>query len=170
MNSSSSNLSSVARDLSAAQKKAAKGGRKGDEASASVDEASRQWESQAPYVFEQLQALDERRINNLRDVLTQLQTHEVDQVERSRASAESCLNALLSLETADEIRTFVAKVAGGGPGLSRRRSSATNSTRPTTSTTQPPASSATSIDARSLYAKAEQSGQCAWAAGNASEE
>ena len=139
VNSSSSNISSVARDLSAAQKKAAKGGKKGDEANASVDEASRQWESQAPYVFEQLQALDERRINNLRDVLTQLQTHEVDQVERSRASAESCLNALLSLETADEIRTFVAKVAGGGPGLSRRRSSATNSTRPTTSSTQPPA-------------------------------
>ena len=139
LNSSQSNISSVARDLSNAQKKAAKGGRKADEASASVDEASRQWESQAPYVFEQLQALDERRVNNLRDVLTQFQTHEVDQIERSRASAESCLNALLSLETADEIRTFAAKVAGDGTGLSRRHSSATTSTRPTTSSLQPPA-------------------------------
>ena len=139
LNSSLSNISSVAKDLSAAQKKAAKGGRRADEASASVDGASRQWESEAPYVFEQLQALDERRINNLRDVLTQLQTHEVDQVERSRTSAESCLNALLSLETADEIRTFTAKVAGGGPALNRRPSSPPSSTRPTTSTNQPPA-------------------------------
>ena len=143
LNSSQSNISSVAQDLSNAQKKAAKGGRKAEQATGSIDEASRQWESQAPYVFEQLQALDERRVNNLRDVLTQFQTHEVDQVERSRASAESCLNALLSLETADEIRTFAARVGEGqGRGLAlpvRERSSTTNSSlRPATASAQTP--------------------------------
>lgn len=142
VNNSQQNISSIAKELSAAQKKAdkanVKGGRKADEASTSVDQAAQQWESQAPYVFEQLQALDERRVNNLRDVLTQFQTHEVDQVERNRASAESCLNALLNLETADEIRTFAAKVAGGRAGLGRRRSSAAASTRPATSSLQVP--------------------------------
>lgn len=139
---SQSNISSVAKELSNAQKKAdklnAKGGRKADEASTSVDEAAQQWESQAPYVFEQLQALDERRTNNLRDVLTQFQTHEVDQIERNRASAESCLNALLNLETSDEIKTFAAKIAGGRGIPLRRRSSAAASTRPASASLQVP--------------------------------
>ena len=136
--SSQGNLSSIAKELESAQKKAAKGGRKAEEASSSVAEASRSWESEAPYIFEQLQALDERRVNHMRDVLTQLQTHEVDQVERTRASAESCLNALLSIETADEIKTFAAKTAGGRDSLMRRQSSAAGSTRPPSSSAQIP--------------------------------
>lgn len=137
------NLAAIAKEWSHAQKKAeklnAKGSRKADGASSSADDAAHQWESQAPYVFEQLQALDERRINHLRDVLTQLQTHELDQIEKSRASAESCLNALLNLETADEIKTFAAKVSEGGRGsLARRRSSATASARPPSSSLQAP--------------------------------
>lgn len=132
------NLVSLAKDLSHAQKKAAKGGRKGDTASSTVEEASRQWESQAPYVFEQLQAVDETRLNHLRDVLTQFQTHEVDAIEKNRLSAESILNALLNVETADEIKTFAARHAGRPGSLSRRRSSATPSARPTTSQTRAP--------------------------------
>src|SRR5271154_3498333 len=115
------NLASLAKDLDKAQSKADKLKDKSGKTSAdkvaninsSVDDASQQWESQAPYVFEQLQSLDETRVNFLRDALTQFQTHEVDQVERNRTSAESCLNALLNIETADEIKAFAAKISGG---------------------------------------------------------
>ena len=113
------NLASVAKDFDNAHRKAGKlsGGKssanKVANATSDVEAANQQWESQAPYVFEQLQSLDETRINHLRDVLTQLETHEVDLVERNRISAESCLNALLNINTADEISTFVAKVSGG---------------------------------------------------------
>ncbi|RMZ87909.1 hypothetical protein DV736_g4860, partial [Chaetothyriales sp. CBS 134916] len=132
--SSQGNLASIARGVESAQKKAAKGGRKAEDATSSVGEASHSWESQAPYIFEQLQALDEQRINHLRDVLTQLQTHELDQVERSRTSAESCLNALLNVETADEIKAFAGKAAAGRRNtVPARRSSAAGSTRPASS-------------------------------------
>ena len=111
------NLVTIARDVENAQKKASKvsagksSASKVANATSDVEAANQQWESQAPYVFEQLQALDESRVNHLRDVLTQLQTHEVDQVERSRATAESVLNELLSVDTSDEISTFVARNA-----------------------------------------------------------
>ncbi|RMD39777.1 hypothetical protein DV735_g5359, partial [Chaetothyriales sp. CBS 134920] len=147
VSSSHPNLASIARGIESAQKKAAKGGRKAEDATSSVDEASRAWESQAPYVFEQLQALDEQRINHLRDVLTQLQTDELDHVERVRTSAESCLNALLNVETADEIKAFAGKAAAARRGSLGRRSSAiagagANSIRPASSsasTHHPPA-------------------------------
>ena len=140
------NLASIAKDFDNAQKKADKLRDKSGRGSAdrlahvssNVDEASQQWESQAPYVFEQLQSLDETRVNHLRDVLTQFQTHEVDQVERTRTSAESCLNALLNIETADEIKTFAARASSGRANLTRRRSSATGSARPLSAHMPPP--------------------------------
>ncbi len=132
------NLNNVAKELSGAQKKAAKGGRRADNASSTVEDASRQWESQAPYVFEQLQVVDETRVNHLRDVLTQFQTHEVDSIEKDKISAESCLGALLNVETADEIKTFAARAATGPPSILRRLSSATGGGRPPTSLRPPP--------------------------------
>lgn len=134
------NLNSLAKELVNAQRKAAKGGRKADSASSTVEDASRQWESQAPYVFEQLQALDETRVNHLRDVLTQFQTHEVDAIEKNRLSAESCLNALLNIETADEIKTFATRASSTRNSLPRRRSSAaaSASARPPSSHLRPP--------------------------------
>ncbi|KAL8687813.1 MAG: hypothetical protein Q9224_005044, partial [Gallowayella concinna] len=117
------NLAAIAKELDTAHKRVDKiqGGRGhakniGDATSA-VEAITREWESQAPYVFEQLQALDENRINHLRDVLTQLQTHEVDQVERNRISAESCLDALLSVDTKEEISAFVARTSAGAPTI-----------------------------------------------------
>lgn len=113
------NLASVAKEVEVAQRKASKlsGGKtsanKVANATSDVEAANQQWESQAPYVFEQLQSLDESRINHLRDALTQLETHEVDLVERNRVNAESCLNALLNVDTSDEISTFVARISGG---------------------------------------------------------
>ena len=123
------NLAAVAKDLDGAQKKAQKlaGGKsnasKVASATSDVDHANQEWDSQAPYVFEQLQALDESRVNHLRDVLTQFETHEVDLVERNRITAESCLNALLNVNTADEISTFVARNAGGDQSVPRRQAS-----------------------------------------------
>ena len=136
------NLNALARDFDEAQKKADKlAGKKGKGdgtkvalALSSVQEASQQWESQAPYIFEQLQALDEHRVNHLRDVLTQLQTHEMDQLEKSRGVAEIVLNALLSVNTADEISTFVAMTSEGVPSLTAPR----RASRPATSSAAAP--------------------------------
>ena len=126
------NLSSLVRELETAQKRQDKiKDKKGPSAdriahaNITADETQAQWDSQAPYVFEQLQAADEARLNHLRDVLTQYQTHEADHTERNRAAAESCLNALLSVETADEIASFAARTVGEGRNRSRRQSAAT---------------------------------------------
>lgn len=108
------NLQSLAQDVERAQQKADKmRGRDGGANTGDVESAMAQWQSQAPYVFENLQALDEARIATLRDALTQFQTHEMDQVERNRVSGEQCLNVLLNVETADEIKTFAQKAAQG---------------------------------------------------------
>lgn len=136
------NLASIARDVTKAREKAeksnAKSGRRAEDAATGVEDTSREWETQAPFVFEQLQALDENRVNHLRDVLTQFQTHEADQVERNRASAESCLNALLNIETVDEIKTFAARVQQGRGVNSRRQSFPLGEQRPSSSGIVPP--------------------------------
>lgn len=127
-------LTGLAKNVEAAQKKVDKAREKGAKnaeklagAISSAEEVSQQWDTRAPLVFEQLQAADEGRLNQLRDVLTQLVTHEVDQVERCRQAAESCLNVLLNVETADEIKTFAAKMMGNrrpvSPVRSRRQPS-----------------------------------------------
>ncbi|KAF7597545.1 hypothetical protein BBP40_000023 [Aspergillus hancockii] len=117
-----SDLATLAKNLEASHKKVEKAKEKGPKgadklagAIAAAEEVKQQWESRAPFVFEQLQAADESRLNHLRDALTQLETHESDQVERCRQAAETCLNVLLNVETADEIKTFAAKVNGGRP-------------------------------------------------------
>ena len=123
LSNSQGNLASVAKDYDLAQRKAdkAKIGR-GAKASDDFDTAAAQWSSVAPFTFESLQAADERRCNHLRDVLTQLETHEVDQIEKARRAAEGVLNALLNVETADEIKTFAVRSAGGRYRPERRQS------------------------------------------------
>ena len=111
------NLTTMAKEVEAANRKAVRLREKGTKAAAGkvasataeVDSANNQWESQAPFIFEKLQAVDESRIDHLRDILTQLQTHELDQIERTRSAAEKCLNALLNVNTREEILTFVNK-------------------------------------------------------------
>nr|POE96535.1 cytoskeletal protein syp1 [Quercus suber] len=131
------NLRSMAKDVEAALAKVEKLGQKGDRVDSSkladanheVEETKAQWLSQAPYVFENLQEVDEARLNHLRDVLTQFETHEVDLVEKSRQTAEHCLNVLLQVETADEITTFALKAVASKPRQERvSRSSAGPST------------------------------------------
>lgn len=115
------NLASLARDIETAGKRSDRLAHKGQRANTAnvananneLDMAQSQWDNQAPYVFEQLQAVDESRLNQLRDILTQFQTHEVDRVEKDRALAEQCLNVILNVETADEIKTFALRIAQG---------------------------------------------------------
>ena len=111
------NLTSMARDVENAQKKSerlnTKGSNNASRADSELETAQSQWAAQAPYVFESLQALDETRLNQLRDVLTQFQTHEIDAIEKTRVSAESVLNVLLNIETADEIKTYALRIASG---------------------------------------------------------
>ncbi|KAF2863024.1 hypothetical protein K470DRAFT_293184 [Piedraia hortae CBS 480.64] len=74
-----------------------------------ADQTHNRWDSQAPAAFEKLQVADEARLSHLRDVLTQLQTHEIDLVAKNQTTAEHCLNVLLSMQPEDEIKTFVIK-------------------------------------------------------------
>ncbi|KAF2735378.1 hypothetical protein EJ04DRAFT_464859 [Polyplosphaeria fusca] len=152
MSTISGNLAAMAKEIDSAQKKSDKLRDKGGKASASkvanaiaeVESATMTWDSQAPYIFEKLQAVDESRLNHLRDVLTQFQTHEVDQVERNRVSAEETLNVLLNVETADEIKTFVLRTQSGEkPPTTRKPSSIGTPSRslappPTTPSIQAP--------------------------------
>ena len=132
VNTVQGNLTAIAKEVDSAHRKASKvsgaksSANKVANATSDVEAANQQWESQAPYVFEQLQALDENRVNHLRDVLTQLETHEVDQVERNRTSAESCLNTILNINSAEEISAFVARQTANAPTIDSGRN-ATNS-------------------------------------------
>jgi hypothetical protein len=124
MSNMQGNLGAIARDVDRAKQKSDKLQGRGDvnkiaNATSDLDTAQGQWESQAPYVFESLQAIDETRWNHLRDVLTQFQTHEVDQVEKHRVSAESVLNQLLNVETADEIKSFALRTIENKPTVRR---------------------------------------------------
>lgn len=131
INTISANLQSMAKELDDAQNQSDKLTRKGgkanahkvDQATSRLEAAQQQWESQAPFIFESLQALDEQRINHLRDALTQLVTHEVDQAARTQASAENVLNTLLEVKTDQEIKNFARKTTGGRPKIEKRTTS-----------------------------------------------
>lgn len=159
MQTMSANLSTIGKELEDAQEKVDKLSKKSgkasalkvDTANAKLESASSQWESQAPFILETLQALDEQRCNHLRDVLTQLQTHEVDQADRLRATANDALTTILEADTSKEVENFVSKVTGGRPKIEKRagtgsgNGSATLGRTPTatrqstsTSTQQPP--------------------------------
>ncbi|KAK4173926.1 Muniscin C-terminal mu homology domain-containing protein [Triangularia setosa] len=137
----SANLQTMAKELDDAAEKSEKLSKKGgkanaqkvDQAASRLEAANQQWESQAPFIFETLQALDEQRINHLRDVLTQFETHEVDQATRTQAAAEEVLNIMLEVNTAKEIENFANKVTAGKPRIERKSTNtrASNVTTPT---------------------------------------
>lgn len=126
------NLLSIAKDFEDAQHQSDKLTKKGAKAStqkvqaaaAKLESASQQWEAQAPFVYENLQALDELRCNQLRDLLTQYQTHESDQAQRTQAQAADTLNIILETSTDKEIQSFAQKTIAGKPKLEKRSSSA----------------------------------------------
>lgn len=135
LSDSQGNLAVLAKEHDSACEKADKLGKKGAKAAPNkvakvadeVEQVKAQWNIGARTTFEVLQLVDESRLNLLRDVLTQFQTHELDQVERKRTTAEDCLNTLLNVESADEIGAFVARVVSG------RAKTETQSSRTTTS-------------------------------------
>lgn len=120
----------MAKDLEAAQDKSDKLNKKAtkasnqkiDEASAKLESASQQWESQAPFIFESLQAVDESRVNHLRDLLTQYQTHEADQAQRVQDIAAQTLAVVLEISTEKEIKDFAASTTAGKPPAPTRTS------------------------------------------------
>lgn len=156
MQTMSANLSTIAKELEDAKEKVEKLSKKGgkasalkvDAATARLESATSQWESQAPFILETLQALDEQRCNHLRDVLTQLETHEVDQSDRLRTAANDALATILEADTGKEVENFVFKVTGGKPRVERRTTAVPertpNITRQSTSTNAQPPSTADS--------------------------
>jgi len=130
MNTMSNNLSTMAKDLedsqSAVDKLTKKGGRantsKVEAATSKLESATGQWESQAPFIFESLQALDESRVNKLRDLLTQYQTHESDSSQRVQENAMETLALMLEIDTEKEIQSFVHRATAGKAKLPTRNS------------------------------------------------
>lgn len=121
MTTMANNLATIAKDLddaqAASEKLEKKGGKartqKVDAASTKLESATQQWESLAPYIFESLQALDESRINHLRDVLTQYQTSETDCAQRKLDVSARALGQLLEISTETEVLGFVNRVSSG---------------------------------------------------------
>ncbi|KAF3766979.1 hypothetical protein M406DRAFT_106400 [Cryphonectria parasitica EP155] len=155
MQTMSMNLSTIAKELDDAREKVDKLSKKGgkasalkvDTATARLESASSQWESQAPFILETLQALDEQRCNHLRDVLTQLETHEVDQSDRLRAAANDALATIVEADTAREVENFVSRVTAGKPKVEKRPALTerpSTMTRQSTSTHAQPPSTADS--------------------------
>ncbi|ODA81057.1 hypothetical protein RJ55_04019 [Drechmeria coniospora] len=143
MHQISTNLGSMAKDLEDAQEKSDKLNKKANKAStqkidaaaAKLESASQQWESQSPFIFETLQALDETRINQLRDQLTQYQTHEADLAQRSQLNTAETLAVLLEVSTEKEIQDFSRRITAVRTRTSTRRMSIP---RPPTSSSLPP--------------------------------
>lgn len=144
MQTMSANLATIAKELEEAKDKVDKLSKKGgkasalkvDTATAKLESASSQWESQAPFILETLQALDEQRCNHLRDVLTQLQTHEMDQSDRLRASANDALATIIEADTSREIENFASKVTGGRSRVAPRPAAPPSADRTPTITRQ----------------------------------
>ena len=121
------NLGNMAKELEDAQDKSEKLGKKGGKAStqkmesaaSKLQTATQQWEAQSPFVFEKLQALDESRLNHLRDVLTQYETHEADQIERNRVTVEQTLRSLLEIDSSQEIRNWAQTAVARRPVTER---------------------------------------------------
>ncbi|OLN95841.1 Cytoskeletal protein syp1 [Colletotrichum chlorophyti] len=147
MQTISANLTAMARDLEDAQKKTDALTRKGPktntqkmaDATARLESATQQWDSQAPFIFESLQALDEQRVNQLRDLLTQYETHESDQAQRNQTRAADTLASMLEISTEQEIASFKERVLAGRPRLEKRVTTSRQSSGvPTSQTLAPP--------------------------------
>ncbi|KKP06411.1 hypothetical protein THAR02_01462 [Trichoderma harzianum] len=132
----SNNLTVMARELDDARDKSDKLTKKGgkastqkvDAASSKLESATQQWESQSPFIFETLQVLDESRVNLLRDLLTQFQTHESDRAQRDSDISVETLAMMLEISTEREVQSFVQKVTAGKAQLPPSRTATRRST------------------------------------------
>lgn len=123
INTMASNLASVVKEMDDARDKADKLNKKRgkgstqkvDAAASKLESASQQWESQSPYIFESLQSLDELRINQMRDLLTQYQSLESDQAQRTQDRAVETLAQMIEISTETEVHQFVESVSSSRP-------------------------------------------------------
>ncbi|RFU77034.1 fes cip4 domain-containing, partial [Trichoderma arundinaceum] len=146
MTNISNNLAIMAKELDDARDRSDKLTKKGgkastqkvDAASSKLESAIQQWESQSPFIYETLQVLDESRINMLRDLLTQFQTHESDRAQRGTDISVETLAMMLEISTEREVQGFVQKVTAGKAPLPPSR--ATTTRRSTTHMSQNSAS------------------------------
>lgn len=163
------NLTSIAKELEDAQEKSDKLAKKGGKASSmKVDAANTrlatansQWDAQAPFIFETLQALDERRLNNLRDMLTQYETLEAEQLNRCQKSNESTLGAIIEIDTSIEIISWATSVTAGKEVIQRKGRQQSTPGSSTTAATPPPptpAPQSTHTDDRSEHSTKQESG------------
>ena len=131
MSSISANLGDMARELVDAQDRSDKLTKKGakastlkvDEAVAKLESSQQQWDSTAPFVFETLQALDESRVNQLRDLLTQYHTLESAHAQRIIKTSEIALVLTSNINTQEEIESFQTKTIASRPKLPPTQSS-----------------------------------------------
>lgn len=115
------NLTSMGKAVQEAQDKSDKLSKKGgkansqkvDLATKKLESANDNWNTEAPHIFENLQLVDEKRINVLRDVLTEYQTFEMEQINVTRAAVEDVLAHVLEVEAATEILNFVHQTTQG---------------------------------------------------------
>lgn len=166
------NLAAMARELEDAQDRSDKLSKKGGKASAQkvdvaqsrLQTATNSWDAQSPFIFETLQTLDERRVNHLRDVLTQYQTLEMDNINRNQRSVESTLGLLLEIETAQEIQNWSqAAGTGGKPMIERRTTTRQSSIAGSTSAGNasmpaPPTPASTHTDDQSEHSEKREQG------------
>jgi hypothetical protein len=146
MTTMANTLSTTAKEYDDAKDKSEKLSKKGgkastqkvDVATGKLESLSQQWDSQAPYVFETLQALDESRVNQMRDLLTQYQTFESEQAQRTQDRAVETLAQMLDISTESEIQNFVSRVTSGRPRLAPRPSTRQNTGLSATSSAAAP--------------------------------
>ena len=163
------NLEKMAKEQEDAFEKADKLSKKGGKANAQkvesansrLQNANQQWDSQAPFIFETLQALDETRLNHLRDVLTQYETHEADQIERNRITVEQTLSSLLEVDTSQEIRNWSRANVSEKPQRRaiRQQSTAGSSITSPPASMAPPATSGSAGGDDGNVRNSEQSGR-----------
>ncbi|KAH6673801.1 Muniscin C-terminal mu homology domain-containing protein [Halenospora varia] len=155
------NLQSMAKELDGAQEKSDKLSKKGgkantakvEQATSQLQGAEQQWNSQAPFIFENLQALDETRLNHLRDVLTQFETHQADQIERNRITVEQTLGSLLEVDTAQEIKNWSQASVAGKPITERRARQLSNAEAAAAAMPPPPTPRSTHTDNQSEHSQ-----------------
>jgi hypothetical protein len=124
-------MQKIIKDMENAHKKADqlkhRGGRanvdKVATAASSMEDAQGQWDSQAPFVFESLQVVDEARLDHLRGCLTQFQTFSSEVSTAVNSAAEESLNALLNWQTSVEIEHFTLRAPTSISMLRERRKS-----------------------------------------------
>lgn len=122
------NLTALAKQVDAAEEKSEKIKKRGaranvakvSEVASQVEKTVADWESQAPFIFERLQAVDESRLNHLRDSLTQFHTLENDCATKAVQISQECLTNILDFKTEEEIKAFATRITRERGGRAER--------------------------------------------------